>query len=106
MGSQGVGQGGAGGQYGPSLVSIASHELRTPMTTIVGFSELLLTRNPPESTRRDWLQRINSDDHRLINVVDDVLNVSLIHSGELSIQRGGLTVTIRWLKTQSCLSAP
>lgn len=67
-----------------TFVSIASHELRTPITSIMGFSELLLTRDRPEPVRREWLESINEDSQRLTAIVDDLLNVSLIHSGELT----------------------
>jgi len=68
-----------------AFVSIASHELRTPMTTILGFSELLLRRNPPEATRREWVERIYSHCARLAGIVDDLLNVSRIQSGKLAV---------------------
>ena len=55
------------------------------MTSIVGFSELLLNRDPPESTRRQWLQYIYTESQRLAGIVDDLLNVSRIQSGRLAI---------------------
>ncbi|MBI4312826.1 MAG: GAF domain-containing protein [Chloroflexi bacterium] len=67
------------------FVSIASHELRTPMTTILGFSELLLSRDPPPETRREWLLFIHRDIQRLAFIVEDLLNISRIQSGRLKI---------------------
>ncbi len=66
-----------------NFMSIASHELRTPMTVLVGFSELLLDREVPEEKRRDWLERIYRESKRLSAVVDDLLNVSRIQSGQI-----------------------
>ena len=41
-----------------AFVSIASHELRTPMTSIMGFSELMLNNaSAPDASRRDWLKK-------------------------------------------------
>ncbi|MBI4339148.1 MAG: GAF domain-containing protein [Chloroflexi bacterium] len=69
-----------------SFVSIASHELRTPMTTILGFSELLLQRDPPRETRQEWLGNIHRSSKRLIRIVEDLLDVSRIQTGKLSVE--------------------
>ena len=68
-----------------TFVSIASHELRTPLTTMLGFSELLLERDPPQDLRREWLGRIHQDSQRLASIVDEMLNVSRIQSGKLAV---------------------
>ncbi len=67
------------------FISIASHELRTPMTTIQGFTELLLNQDPPYAVRRQWLERILQDSNRLVAIVDDLLDISRISSGKLNI---------------------
>ncbi len=67
-----------------TFVSVASHELRTPMTTILGFTELLLERDPPQATRREWLERIRRGSQRLATIVDELLNVSRLQSGKLT----------------------
>ena len=68
-----------------AFVSIASHELRTPMTALLGFTELLLQRNPSDKVRRDWLLLIHREALRLSAVLDDLLNVSHIQSGKITI---------------------
>ena len=68
-----------------AFVSIASHELRTPMTAVMGFSEMLLRNDVAESSRREWLQRIYKNSQVLSSIVDDMLNVSRIHSGKLAL---------------------
>ena len=69
-----------------AFVSIASHELRTPMTSIMGFSELLV-KDPdiPEATRLDWLERVHQNSQILSAIVDDMLDVSRIQSGVLAL---------------------
>ena len=67
------------------FISIASHELRTPMTTIQGFTELLLDQDPPYAVRRQWLELIRQDSNRLVAIVDDLLDISRISSGKLNI---------------------
>ena len=68
-----------------SFVSVASHELRTPMTTILGYAELLLDRDPPKATRQEWIGSIHRDANRLAVIVNDLLDVSRIQSGKLSV---------------------
>ena len=67
-----------------SFVSIASHELRTPMASLIGFIELLLQREVPDVKRRQWLGHVHRESLRLANMVDDLLNVSRIQSGKLT----------------------
>lgn len=70
-----------------SLVSTVSHELRTPLTLIQGFSELLLTRPELDSTKAQAaLTQIHASSQRLGRLIDDLLSVSRIESGRLSIE--------------------
>ena len=66
-----------------TFISLASHELRTPMTSIMGFSELLLCWEQPEPIKRRWLDRIYQGSKRLASIVDELLSVSRIQSGKL-----------------------
>ncbi|MBI4202759.1 MAG: CHASE domain-containing protein [Chloroflexi bacterium] len=69
-----------------AFVSVASHELRTPLTSLVGFSQFLLQRpNQTEETRRQSLEIIHQESLRLTSIVDDMLNVSRIQSGKLTV---------------------
>jgi signal transduction histidine kinase len=68
------------------FISIASHELRTPMTTIMGFSELLLDHETPAETRERWLAFINQESRQLSALVDNLLDVSRIETGRLFLQ--------------------
>jgi signal transduction histidine kinase len=69
-----------------TFVSVASHELRTPLTAVVGYADLLLHRNPPETTKKQWVKRILDSGQRLSVMVDDLLNVSRIQSGKASLK--------------------
>ena len=69
-----------------TFVSIASHELRTPMTAIMGYTELLLRRNPPVNTRKQWLKNIYKNSDNLTNIIDDLLNVTRIQSGKVNMK--------------------
>ena len=68
-----------------NFVSVASHELRTPMAVIAGYSELLLHRDLQEAVQQESLGRIHRSAQTLTAIVDDLLNVSRIHSGKLQL---------------------
>ncbi len=68
-----------------TFVSVASHELRTPLTSIVGYADLLLHRNPPDTTKKRWVKKILDNGQRLSSMVDDLLNVSRIQSGKVGL---------------------
>ncbi len=69
------------------FISMASHELRTPMTSILGFSELLLKKATglPEK-QRAWIETIYKESRRLSDIVEDMLDVSQIETGRLSLK--------------------
>src|SRR5205823_9722103 len=60
-----------------------SHELRTPLTSIRAFSEILQSYPDDEETEQEFLQIISSESERLTRLVNDVLDVTKIESGEM-----------------------
>lgn len=62
------------------FLSTAAHELRTPMASIFGFSELLLSREFDAATQRDLLQTIHRQTRNLINLVNELLDLSRIEA--------------------------
>ncbi|MCJ7618270.1 MAG: HAMP domain-containing histidine kinase, partial [Desulfobacterales bacterium] len=62
------------------FMSIASHELRTPLTSVLGYSELLLTRDLTESQKKEFFGFINDESILLSKIVDDLLDISRIES--------------------------
>jgi PAS domain S-box-containing protein len=63
-----------------------SHEIRTPMNGILGFSELLLKPGlSPEKTLR-YTQIINFNSHQLLNIINDIIDISKIESGQVNIR--------------------
>ena len=62
------------------FVANASHELKTPLTTVRGFSETLLEDDPPEELRRNFLDLIWRNTVRLQQLVDDLLDLSRLES--------------------------
>ena len=68
-----------------TFVSVASHELRTPMTTIIGFTDLLLDDAGEDGPQRRWLKYISEETQRLTEILDDMLDVSRIQSGNVGM---------------------
>ena len=63
------------------LVSLVSHELRTPMASVLGFSELMLTRQLSEAKSRLYVETIYKEAQRLSNLINDFLDVQRMESG-------------------------
>jgi signal transduction histidine kinase/CheY-like chemotaxis protein len=62
-----------------------SHEIRTPMNGIIGFCELLKKQNIPDEKKTEFLDIIAASGERLTNVIDDLINYSLLEAGQFSI---------------------
>lgn len=65
-----------------------SHELRTPLHTIIGFSELALEEieGPLGAKNRRFISNILQDAHHLLELINEVLDLSKIESGQLKLQ--------------------
>ena len=63
------------------FVANASHELKTPLTAVRGFSETLIEDNPPEDLRQSFLDLIWRNTVRLQQLVEDLLDLSRLESG-------------------------
>ena len=60
------------------FLSSAAHELRTPMASVFGFSELLLEREFDPATRQDLIATIHRQSGRLVKLMNDLLDLSRI----------------------------
>ena len=73
-------------QIKTEFISTAAHELTSPLTSILGYSELLLDRELSDrfssAQKRDFMEEILNRSESLSKIVDDLLNISRIESGQ------------------------
>lgn len=62
-----------------------SHEIRTPMNSIVGFSKLLKYDDLTKEERMSYVDLINSNADSLMLLINDILDLSLIESNQISV---------------------
>ncbi|NTU79811.1 MAG: GAF domain-containing protein, partial [Chloroflexales bacterium] len=76
------------------LVATASHELRTPMTSIRGFVDMLLlgTFGEVDQGHREPLRVIKNNVTRLVELIDDLLDMSRVEAGEVPLRVEDLDV--------------
>lgn len=60
-----------------------SHELRTPLNAILGFAQLMERDTTLSDKLRDWLSTINRSGEHLLNLINDVLEMSKIEAGRI-----------------------
>jgi two-component system phosphate regulon sensor histidine kinase PhoR len=63
------------------FVANASHELKTPLTSILGFAETLQDEDLPPDRRAEFVRRIRDNATRMRRLIDDLLDLSRIESG-------------------------
>jgi signal transduction histidine kinase len=76
------------------FVSVASHELRTPMTAIKSYTWMVLNSKagPIEPKATEYLNRVYISTERLIHLVNEMLDVSRIESGRVTLTKAPLDI--------------
>jgi len=65
-----------------------SHELRTPLNHIIGFTELVLSKNfgNLNDTQEEFLNDVHGSSHHLLSLINDILDISKVEAGKLELQ--------------------
>ena len=76
-------------QMKTQLLSTVSHELRTPLASIKGFATTLLRQDVrwDEATQREFLHIIEEESNRLEELIDNLLEMSQLETGALSVRK-------------------
>jgi PAS domain S-box-containing protein len=64
-----------------------SHEVRTPMTAIIGFADLLGDSDVDPATRAQHIATVRRNASHLLTLINDLLDVSKIEAGQMQIER-------------------
>ena len=75
------------------FLSVMSHELRTPLNAILGYQGILELMGGLQGEDLEMVQRTQTNARRLLNLINDVLDISRIEAGRLELVPEELTVT-------------
>ena len=84
-----------------------SHDIRTPMNAIVGYTNIAKTHQDNPDTVSDALDKIGSSSHYLLSLINDVLDISKIESGKMQLSYApcDLAALFRRIKDITALQA-
>ena len=75
-----------------AFLSNMSHEIRTPMNAIIGFSHLLKDPNMTNDNLNNYVDIITERGNQLLNIINDIIDISKIESGKISINKNACNV--------------
>jgi two-component system phosphate regulon sensor histidine kinase PhoR len=75
-------------QMKTDLMSMVTHEIRTPLATVRGFAQILLKGGIGNEKSSEFLEIINRQSNRLVNLVNDFLDITRIESGRQVVTKG------------------
>jgi PAS domain S-box-containing protein len=71
-----------------AFLSNMSHEIRTPMNAIIAFSNFLKENGLTQDQREEYLNYIQSSGQSLLNLINDIIDISKIEARQLNVQIG------------------
>jgi PAS domain S-box-containing protein len=71
-----------------------SHEIRTPMNSIIGFAEMLKNPELSGEKQKEFISVIEQGGQRMISIINDIIDISKIESGQIEISSNEINVNI------------
>ena len=71
-----------------------SHDIRTPMNAIIGFTSLAATHINEKERLKDYLSKIMTSSNHLLSLINDVLDMSRIESGKVKIEESPCSIPV------------
>jgi PAS domain S-box-containing protein len=68
-----------------SFLANISHEIRTPLNSVVGFSNLLLSDDLTKEVKEDYIEHINYNSEKLLQIIGDIIDLSRLESSQIEI---------------------
>jgi len=68
-----------------SILANISHEIRTPLNSVVGFSNLLLSDDITKEVRNEYIEQINHNSEKLLQIIGDIIDLSRLESSQIEI---------------------
>ncbi len=67
------------------LLANMSHEMRTPLNSVIGFTELVLEDNP-DKNHREYLEKVSGNGNLLLSLINDILDLSKIQANQMKLE--------------------
>jgi PAS domain S-box-containing protein len=68
-----------------SFLANISHEIRTPLNSVVGFSNLLLSNDLTREAKEEYIEHINYNSEKLLQMIGDIIDLSRLESSQIEI---------------------
>ena len=68
-----------------SFLANISHEIRTPLNSVVGFSNLLLSDSLSREVKEEYIEHINHNSEKLLQIIGDIIDLSRLESSQIEI---------------------
>jgi len=74
------------------FLSTASHELKTPLTSVIGYAELLSEHEErlAPTQRREFTRRLRSEAENLLGLIEDILDLTRLETGKVTLRRSAV----------------